>query len=318
VVTPACGRLTLITRGYACHKHRAGDDPHLGYPWRYKLNRDVEDFLASFPFAETTKDSYRRTLDQLILLDLDGLTAAGLIGFVTRPGWGSSTRYVALCACRKFIGWLYGQSHPALTARVKQSSPRPQRVLSVASALDLLASFDTFTPKGRRDLSMAALMLDTGLRCSEICRLRIADTDLATRTLQVIVKGGQWGRAVYSQQTALYLADWLAVRQSSALTMFVNLRFGFGANNKAGDALTRDGLKVIVRDWGRALGLKLSPHDFRRSFATLSTIFGAPSRVVQKAGRWSEIDMVERYTASLQADEIVPYLPVTRLQVHTP
>jgi len=48
----------------------------------------------------------------------------------------------------------------------------------------------------------------------------------------------------------------------------------------------------------------VSPHAFRRAFACISTKAGAPSRVVQKIGRWDDIRMVERYTKALQAGKL--------------
>lgn len=267
----------------------------------------IDVFLASFPFSESTKDSYRRVLAQLP--ETTTLTAADLIRFVSKPEWDSSTRYTALCACRKFIAWRHGAKHPALDARLKRSKPKMQRVLTMDKALELLASFDPSTPTGARDLALAALMLDTGLRCSEICKIDIGDVDLIERRLQVIVKGGQWQAAVFSQQTAMYISAWLSFRPSGrSSTLFVS----FHARRK-GYPLTREGLQGIVKVWGNRLSIKLSPHDFRRTFATLSTLFGAPSRVVQVAGRWSSLDMVQHYTASLAADAITPYLPVGNL-----
>jgi integrase len=56
-----------------------------------------------------------------------------------------------------------------------------------------------------------------------------------------------------------------------------------------------------------------SPHDLRRSFATLSSRLGAPSRIVQVAGRWSDLKMVEGYTQSLEASDFMPYDPVSRI-----
>jgi integrase/recombinase XerD len=173
--------------------------------------------------------------------------------------------------------------------------------------LELLASFDRSTVKGCRDLALAAIFLDTGLRLAEVCHLRTADVDLSARTLQVVVKGGQWGVGVFSPQTAQYVSDWLAVRPAGVETLFVSTR--------TGRALTREGLQTTVKRWGQVIGIKLSPHDFRRTFATLSTIFGAPSRVIQAAGRWSSLEMVEHYTAGIQADEIRAYLPMSKLTV---
>jgi ABC-type glutathione transport system ATPase component len=94
----------------------------------------VYEFLASHPFADETKDRYRRVLEQLIDLDLSQLTAAGLVAFVCRPEWGNSQRYVALCACRSFVRWLFGVSHPALTARVKRG-----KTIKVATLTQQLA-----------------------------------------------------------------------------------------------------------------------------------------------------------------------------------
>jgi hypothetical protein len=42
----------------------------------------------------------------------------------------------------------------------------------------------------------------------------------------------------------------------------------------------------------------------------MSTNNGAPSRVIQVAGRWSDIAMVERYTRTIEAEAIQPYLPM--------
>jgi len=266
----------------------------------------VDEFLASRPYSQATKDTYRRALLLLIQLDrLEQISAAELLRFADRNGWGNSQQYVAVCACRAFLSWRFGAMHPGLGVRIKRIRPRRQRVLSAQRVLDLLVIFDRTTVKGLRDLAICALAIDTGLRLAELCRLRITDVDLQQRSLQVIIKGGQWGMGVFSEQTAIYIAEWLAVRKGQAETVF--------ASTRTWRPLTREGLKVTVRRWGEQAGFKLSAHDLRRTFATLSTIFGAPSRVVQVAGRWSDLAMVEHYTAGITAEAIRPYLPMARL-----
>ena len=94
--------------------NRAGDCPTCDNLWRYIVER-VKNFLASFPYAETTKYHYGYVLSKLIDLDLARLSAASLLQFVNRPEWGPYQRYTALCSCRKFIRWLYGAGHPALS-----------------------------------------------------------------------------------------------------------------------------------------------------------------------------------------------------------
>ncbi len=273
----------------------------------------IMNFLASSGYAETTREIYRRVLVLLVQIPaLSELSAAGLIKFLTRPEWGNSQRYVYLCACRKFLIWAFGAKHPALSARIKRIQPRLQRVLTIPLALKLLASFNPHEAKGSRDLAIAALALDTGLRLAELCRLEISNIDLEQRTLQVIVKGGQWGSAVFSPETAQYVREWLCFRRAKPEVdaLFVSTRSGL--------PLTREGLQTIVKKWGARLGIKLSPHDLRRSMATLATVFGAPTRAVQVAGRWSNIEMVEHYTRSLDQSAIQPYLPVSRLKQTKP
>jgi integrase/recombinase XerD len=277
------------------------------------VNREsVERFLASHPYARNTKDRYIRVLGLVYGLPVSNWQAVDLICFLERPEWGNSQKRLALYALRKYIRWKWGDDHPALEAKLPLIKPKKQRVLTMEKALELLASFDTSIPAGARNLALCAVALDTGLRCSELCRLALPDVDLHQRTLQVIVKGGQWGVGIFSAQTALYIDRWLTFRalevRQGIETLFVSLH-----HERRGLPLTREGLQGIVKRWGLSLGIKLSPHDLRRSFATLATVFGAPSRVVQEAGRWSSIDMVERYTRGLDASAIDPYLPVARL-----
>lgn len=215
-------------------------------------------------------------------------------------------------ACRRIVwairSWLefeLGPDHPAANLAPPRAHRRRQRCLSAEQLAAVLASCDTATPTGTRDLAPGALMADTGLRSAEVCRLRLADIDMTGLRLSVEVKGGNDGAGVYSPLTAQYLARWLDVRAALAHcpAVFCNLHHG--------TQLTTSGLRVIMRRIGRAAGLAaLSPHDLRRTMATLATLAGAPTRVTQVGGRWSSVAMVETYTASLAVDSFRRYSPV--------
>ena len=78
--------------------------------------------------------------------------------------------------------------------------------------------------------------------------------------------------------------------------------------------MTPSGLRVAFRYMGKRAGLAaFSPHDMRRAFATMAHRLGAPSRLVQVAGRWEDLRMVARYTPSLTAEDFDPYSPVRGL-----
>ena len=272
------------------------------------MNSLIDEFLSSCSFAATTKRTYSHILRDLETKpDLETWTGPDLLRFIEREEWGNARRCVALAACCHYLRWRFGMQHAALSMKIKRLGSKRQRVLSADKALELLASFDTYKTKGSRDLAIAALALDTGLRCAELCRLRTEDVDLERRTLQVICKGGRWAWAVFSPETAQYIQEWNAQRAGRGDMQFLFVSTRTWSGLKAG------GLAKIMGCWGENLNIKLSPHDLRRSFATLSTIYGAPSRVVQLAGRWSNIGMVERYTRELQITAISPYFPVSNL-----
>jgi integrase/recombinase XerD len=276
-----------------------------------KMNiEQLENFLASaHSYAETTKRTYRdvipRILDQVE--DPASLTAAELIRLLGQSGWGNSRQCVALAAIQKYLAWKYKGVHPALAAKIKRVKGKVQRALDPETALKLLLSFDTFTPKGARDIAMCSLMLDTGLRESEVCRLQLADTDLDRRTLQVIVKGGQWKAGAFGHGVAMNVDRWLHYRRIADGENFLFTHI------KTGHGLTPEGLYMIVKQWGLKIGIKLSPHDLRRSMAVMGTMYGAPERSLMEMGRWESSDMIKRYTRTLMLEQVRQYLPVDRL-----
>jgi len=269
----------------------------------------VEEFLSSFDYAETTKDSYRRVL--LKLPDPKSLRAFDLVRFVSKPEWGSSQRYTALCACRGFIRWLYGASHPSLAARVRRIPTAPQPRLSARQVVALIDSFDLNTLAGCRDRALVSVALDCNLRATELCTVEVGNVYLEEGKLFALVKGGQWAWKTFSLETAEAISVWLEVRPSllGNPTLFVSFQ-----NPKWGGPLTREGLQGIMRRWGEKVGFHVSPHMFRRSYAVLSTLAGAPKNVVKVGGGWKSDKMVDLYIGELEIEVTRPYLPMKNLR----
>lgn len=232
----------------------------------------------------------------------------------SHPRWGRATRRLASCALRSFFKWVVADlESPAAKIRISRPKPRPQRTLDELEVQKLLASCDTATIKGTRDVAMIALMLDTGLRASEICRLERGDLAIDKRHLTVEVKGGETGYAIFSTYTANLLAAWICMREQIAAEGEKAVFASIGGN-RSGTAMTRDGLRANLYKLSDKVGIRrASPHTLRRTFATLSLKGGAPSRLVQVAGRWSNLNMVERYSQALRPEDFEPYSPVNRI-----
>ena len=272
------------------------------------MNREVGNFLASFKFANSTKDSYRRILEPLVgLPKLDQMDAAGLIEFINKPGWGNSQQNVALFCIQKYFRWRFGDHHPALSATIPRIEPKPRRVLSEEQALSLLASFDTYRSEGARGLAIIAFGLDTGFRRAELCSVQLADVDFWSNTAVALCKGNQWGYGAFSPDTAAILQRWLAFRKPAdgVGNLFVSLKTGKG--------LTGNGMECFFKRLSKSIGFPISPHDLRSSHATLAAMFGASDYAGMLGGRWKTSKQYHHYIGSLKLNVIRPHLPMANL-----
>lgn len=292
------------------------------------MREEIERFLTtqSIRWSPNTSRQYR-----IYLLDLEKwcqekglaleiLRTSDLITWLdSHRGWGGSSRYTSSLAVRTFFRFAMGQAHsPAEQFKVRRPRAAPQRTLSEQEVTSLLASLDTCTDRGYRNLAIIVTMLDCGLRASELCTLMTDHVDLEQRSLIVRVKGGSWGCRVFSDYTASVLSTWWCVRNQLARPdcdrLFISLGGRRDGHTAAGGPLTRDGLRAIFRVLASNAQIRtFSPHALRRSFATLSIRAGAPSRLVQLQGGWSDLSMVERYSQALTAEDFAPYSPVAHI-----
>lgn len=275
---------------------------------------DIDRYLALHrrTWSANTFDRYRRALSLFATennMDLSNLSASRFLSWLESHSWGSSTQWVAYTAVKSFLSWCYGANHPALELRIKRSQPAPQRSLDVSQVQRLLASFDTGSIKGRRDLAICGILLDCALRASELCGLSMRYLDLKDKTIKVKVKGGKWMSRCFSGYTQgwldLWISDRAALARPSTETVFCSV-----GGNTPGQALTREGLQCIMRSWAKVCDFPgLSPHDFRRTFGSLTTMSGAPEDIAMKGGGWSSHEVFRHYTVGVTLRAIEPYLP---------
>ena len=277
------------------------------------MDTSLENFLASHPYAETTKRTYTDLLTNFLKnTDPKTLTTDGLLLYIKSRNWGNARQCLALACFTTYLKFMYGVSHPALSAKIKRSSGKIQRAITQSQLDQLLATFDRYTPKGARDLAIAAVFVQTGFRCSEVCRLKQADVDTERGLAQVIVKGGNWEIGIFQPDTAAHIEWWKRYRESLSPqdgALFLSLK-----SNSKGKALTPEGLNRVVAGWGRSIGIDLSPHDFRRSFATITSENGGPDGLIMDGGRWHDQKVFNRYTRTRRLDALRKFLPSTTLE----
>jgi len=227
-------------------------------------------------------------------------------------GLGASGLGVAVCAFKSFFR--FAGSDAAAHLRSPRVEPGTPRVLSREESFAVVSAIDSSSVSGKRDLALMGLMLASGLRASEVCRLRIVDVDLTARVLKVRVKGGKTRFGVFDDYAAQLVSAWLAVRPECACAeLFVTLPAGRGGGVGKGAVkeMSRQTLRLICYRLAVRAGVaRFAPHALRHAFATLAIEAGCPTRMLMLAGRWSSLEMIERYTQSLDARKFDPYSPL--------
>jgi integrase/recombinase XerC len=179
-------------------------------------------------------------------------------------GLGASGLSGAVCALKSFFRFV--GSDAAAHLRAPRVKPQAQRTVDEDEAAKVLTCIDTSTVAGKRDLALIALVVDSGLRTSEVCRLRLADLDVERGLFTVIVKGGQAEFGVFHPYTGQLVSAWLAVRDRVAQldvdTVFVSVA---RSRKMKGKALTRQAPKLLCRRLAVRAGVKpFTLHALRR------------------------------------------------------
>ncbi len=159
----------------------------------------------------------------------------------------------------------------------------------------LLAAPDCQSRTGLRDQAMIHLLYSSGLRVSELVKLRVSDIDEAAGTVRVIGKGNKQ-RLIPVGRAALEALDRYTQEQRPQLLkgqvsshLFVTAR---------GKAMTRQGFWKLLKIHGKNVGIfrSLSPHILRHTFATHLLEGGADLRSLQAMLGHSDVGTTEIYT----------------------
>lgn len=146
-----------------------------------------------------------------------------------------------------------------------------------------------------RELTMISLLYATGLRVSELCRLRLLDLDLEQMTVRVFGKGGKERVIPFHKSIAPRIREYLSARESFKTTQ---TKEAYLFINYQGSPLSRQsfflGLKSAALEAG--LDCDVSPHALRHTFASHLLEAGMGLRSLQTLLGHSDIATTEIYT----------------------
>ena len=269
--------------------------------------------------ADHTLDSYSRDLRALAEFaagaerPVERLDRRDLEAFVRQQrAAGLSPRSVArsIAAIRGFYRFLVLDKQlpesPADDLHPPKAWPALPKFLSLEDVDRLLAQPDVATPLGLRDRAMFELLYATGMRVSELVKVRAVDLRLDEEYLTCVGKGSKERIIPIGEEAA----KWVRRYQQSGRARLIPQRKGPRAPasprlflNARGGPLSRVGFWKILNRCGHRAGIRgaLSPHVIRHSFATHLLERGADLRAIQMMLGHADLSTTQIYTHVLEA-----------------
>jgi integrase/recombinase XerD len=260
--------------------------------------------------AKNTLESYRRDLALFAGWlggrggALDSAAEAEVLGYLAFRHQGAkrvraSTQARLASSLKRFYRYLVRANRiaadPTLRLEPPKRAPRFPKTLTEADVEALLAAPDVESPLGLRDRAMLELLYATGLRVSELVRLKRGEVSLDMGVVRVFGKGSKERLVPLGEEAAAWLTRYqretrpALLRGRGAEAVFVTAR---------GAGMTRQAFWHLLRRYAaRAIpGKHLSPHTLRHAFATHLLNHGADLRVVQLLLGHADISTTQIYT----------------------
>jgi len=183
----------------------------------------------------------------------------------------------------------FNGENPLKGFRVKCPKTHPA-VLSADEVQALISAC-----RGKRNKAIVALMVDTGLRVSEVCNLDVGDV----KDGMVMVRQGKGKKdriVFFSETTKELIGDYIGDHDSQEPNrpLFVS--------HKTGERLDRWAVYQIIHRLGGKIGKDISPHTLRHSFATLYTRNGGDPHSLAKLMGHTSTKIAERYVHLVARD----------------
>ena len=208
----------------------------------------------------------------------------------------------ALIAQRQFFKFLRAERICATDPTEEIDLPRFGRKLPVFLSLDevdrLLAAPARTSLRGLRHAAMLETLYATGLRASELVKLRLGDLNLEAGYLVTVGKGKKQRIVPLGEAAVAVLRSYLDTARAQLLPEGKLVPSDAVFLTRLGRRMTRQGFWKIIGAHARAAGIRkvISPHKLRHSFATHLVERGADLRSVQAMLGHADIGTTEIYT----------------------
>ena len=263
-------------------------------------NISIDDVPAEMVLSVTLSDAY------------------GFLNFVqTTNDNNAKTRSRKVSSLRSFYNYLSGKANLLEISPVKDLETPSQRkslpkYLTLEESLQLLQAVDGPSPRKERDYCIITLLLNCGMRLSELVGIKKSSIHWQNGTLTLLGKGNKERMVYLNDACVSALQVYLAVRQEPEGEK--DREFLFLSKNMR--PLSPRRVEQIVEQWLKQAGLDgrgYSPHKLRHTAATLMYQHGGVDiRVLKEILGHENLGTTEIYThvASPQVEAAIRNNPL--------
>ncbi len=262
--------------------------------------------------AANTIESYRHDLDRFRnyleqkgreLTEVERLDLVDYLKGLYSAGYKPASIARGVASLRSFFRFLAADGHIRQDPAELLESPKRWQTLPKYLRPDevdrLLAQADPATPEGLRDKAMLELLYATGLRVSELVKVKVQDLNLQIGYMTCLGKGSKERIIPVGNQAR----DWILryIREGRNLLLKEPEPYLF--LNRQGKPLTRQGFWKMIKRYGLKAGIvkNITPHLLRHSFATHLLERGADLRSLQLMLGHADISTTQIYTFVTQS-----------------
>ena len=259
-------------------------------------------FLKSFISAkrvegcsEKTIEYYSSTIDKMLTTLgkwVKDITTDDLRGYLAKYQQENGSSKVTIDNIRRifssFFSWLEDEDYIVKSPVRRIHKVKTGKVIKETFTDENLEVLRD-TCDNIRNLALVEILASTGIRVGELVLLDRVDINFNERSCVVFGKGESEREVYFDARTKLHLAEYLAERSDTDPALFVSSKSPYGR-------LTISGVGKVLRELGKEAEIvKVHPHRFRRTLATMAIDKGMPIEQVQKLLGHVKIDTTMHY-----------------------
>ncbi len=206
---------------------------------------------------------------------------------------------------KTFWSWLFHYGYIEVNALAKFSLPKVPETIIKTLPLEQIKSFlnaiDRLTSVGARNYCITLLLIDTGMRISEVVEIRLANLDLTMCLVKITGKGGKERTGSIHMSTRKKLLKYMQHHRHNLCKLDSPYLFPASDGNHISINSVQQAIRRIAQQAGPS-GIKCHAHLFRHTFATMFLANGGDVMVLKDILGHKSILTTQKYIHLLPED----------------